>query len=128
LTLEAYPDTTFEGEVEMIGNLARSKYHTGGPNVFDVKVGLASVDPRFRPGMKVKVEVVVEVLEDAVFVPIESVFEREGETVVYEKGTTGFDPRAVQTGRRNDTHVAVLSGLEGGERIALVDPFVEIEG
>lgn len=122
LTLEAYPDTSYDGHVVRIGTLARSKYATGGPNVFDVSVEPDSVDSRFRPGMKAKVEIIIEVLEDKVFVPIEGVFEKDGTPVVYVRDGNSFRERQVGVGKRNDTHILVRSGLEGNEEIALLDP------
>jgi HlyD family secretion protein len=122
LTLEAYPDTSFEGHVRTIGNLARSKYPDGGANVFDVSVALNEVDPRFRPGMMTRAEIVVGVFAEEVFVPIEAVFGSEEGPVVYVRRGGSFEERQVQLGRRNDTHIIVESGLEGSEKVALVNP------
>jgi RND family efflux transporter MFP subunit len=122
VTLEAYPDTTFKGHVRTIGNLARSRYYDGGPNVFDVHVELGQMDPRFRPGMKAKVEIIVDALEDQVFVPIEAVFDNDGRTVVYAKRGRTFAAHEVEVGRRNDTHVVIHSGLDDVETLALTDP------
>ncbi len=121
ITLEAYPDTSFTGHVERIGNLARPKYYTGGPNVFDVWVRLDKIDERFRPGMKTKVEIIVDVADSVVFVPIEAVFEDNGVPVVYVR-QGGFKRREIEVGKRNDTHIVVKRGLKGGEEVALVKP------
>jgi multidrug efflux pump subunit AcrA (membrane-fusion protein) len=128
LTLEAYPDTSYEGYVSKVGNLARNKYFTGGTNVFDVSVQPDSVDARFRPGMKTKVEIIVDVLEDEITVPIEGVFEKDGQPIVYVKVGSSFQERSVEVGKRNDTHIVIRSGLEGTEEIALVDPMEKREG
>jgi RND family efflux transporter MFP subunit len=128
ITLEAYPDTAFAGGVSKIGNLARRRFFTGGPNVFDVSVNLDSLDDRLRPGMKARVEIVVDLFGDRVSVPIEAVFEREGGMVVHVRRSAGFEEVDVTTGPRNDTHVVILEGLEGGEKVALLDPAEDIEG
>jgi HlyD family secretion protein len=127
LTLEAYPDTTFRGNVSNVGNLARTKYYGSGPNVFDVDVSLDSIDPRLRPGMNVKVEVIVDTFADEVYVPIEAVFSRGGETVVYVKSGGAFKEQPVAVGKRNDTHIIVHDGVEASEEIALVDPLQKRE-
>jgi len=127
VTLEAYPDTAFYGIVGDVGNLARTKYYGSGPNVFDVQVDLDEINPRFRPGMKAKVELIIDTFEDEMFVPIEAVFSRGGETVVYVRSGGAFEERPVVVGKRNDTHIIVHDGLEASQEIALVDPLEKPE-
>jgi multidrug efflux pump subunit AcrA (membrane-fusion protein) len=128
VTLEAYPDTSYEGRISKIGNLARSRHYTGGPNVFDVSAELDSIDARFRPGMKTKVEIIANVIDDTISVPIEGVFEKDGQPVVYVRTGGSFHERQVEVGKRNDTHIVIRSGLEGTEEIALIDPMEKREG
>jgi multidrug efflux pump subunit AcrA (membrane-fusion protein) len=128
LTLEAYPDTSYQGHIYKVGNLARSKYYTGGTNVFDVSVAIDEIDDRFRPGMMTRVKIIIDVLDDEIFVPIESVFEKDGVPVVYVKSGRSFEERPVGVGRRNDTHIVITSGLAAGEEIALEDPTEKGEG
>ena len=128
LTLEAYPDTSYHGRISTVGNLARSKHYTGGPNVFDVSVQPDSIDSRMKPGMKTKVEIIAEVFDDAVYVPIESVFEKGGRPVVYVRAGGSFEEHEVEVGRRNDTHIVIRRGLEGTEDVALMDPMEKREG
>jgi HlyD family secretion protein len=127
VTLEAYPDTSFPGRVSNVGNLARTKYYGSGPSVFDVEIDLDRMDPRFRPGMKVKADVMVDRFEDEIFVPIEGVFSVGGGTVVYVSRGGSFEERPVSVGKRNDTHIVVLDGLDGSEEIALANPFEKRE-
>jgi HlyD family secretion protein len=127
LTLDAYPDTTFQGHIDKIGNLARSKYYDGGPNVFDVSVELDQTDARFRPGMMTKVKIMIEVFQDQVFLPIEAVFDSPQGTVAYVKRGSSFEERLLQVGSRNDTHIIVRSGLESGEEVALASPVEKSE-
>jgi RND family efflux transporter MFP subunit len=125
LTLDAYPDTSYVGRIGKIGNLARSKYNTGGPNVFDISVDLDEVHPTFRPGMKTRVEIMIEEFEETVSVPIEGVFEEDDAPVVFVTSGSSFEKRRVEVGKRNDTHIIIVSGLKGTEEIALADPTEE---
>jgi cobalt-zinc-cadmium efflux system membrane fusion protein len=90
-------------------------------------VDLDEIDPRFRPGMKVKVDVTVDTFQGEIFVPIEGVYSLGGETVVYVRRGGTFEERPVVVGRRNDTHIIVHDGLDGSETIALVNPFEKRE-
>jgi multidrug efflux pump subunit AcrA (membrane-fusion protein) len=73
--------------------------------------------------MTCQVDIIVQQIPDVVYVPIESVFERDGKTVVYVMGSRTAKKREVDLGERNTTHIIVTKGLEQGERIALRDPF-----
>jgi multidrug efflux pump subunit AcrA (membrane-fusion protein) len=92
-----------------------------------VEAVLDQSDPIMKPGMTVKVEVVVERIADVVYVPLESVFERGDGMICYVSNNGSFDEREVVLGKRNDNFVVVEEGLEEGERVALRDPNLPLE-
>jgi Cu(I)/Ag(I) efflux system membrane fusion protein len=72
------------------------------------------------------VDVHVDIPYDATLaVPSEAVV-RSGlrNTVFVETSTGVFEPREVQTGRRIGDRIAIVSGLDAGERIALSSTFL----
>jgi multidrug efflux pump subunit AcrA (membrane-fusion protein) len=71
--------------------------------------------------MTARVEIEVEERANAVFVPIEAVFEREGRSVVYVSARRPR-PREVVLGPSNADFVVVEEGLSRGERVLLRDP------
>ncbi|MBD3401708.1 efflux RND transporter periplasmic adaptor subunit [candidate division GN15 bacterium] len=125
ITLDAFPDKQYTGIVTKKGTLARKKDHNSKINVFDVEITFQDQDDDLKPGMSAASEIVIDRLQDVVSVPLESVFERDGETVVYLEGG---DRREVTVGRRNDMKIEIVDGLEGGEKICLVDPNLDAEG
>lgn len=125
VTLDAVPDKTYMGEVVKKSTLARRKDQNSKINVFDVEVAMLEKDDQVKPGMSASGLVVQDRVEDVVKVPLEAVFEKSGKTVVYLENK---DEREIQVGRRNDMEIEVLSGLEGGESICLVDPTLEEPG
>jgi HlyD family secretion protein len=126
VVLDAHPDTTFRGTVTKIANLARTDYQTN-INVFDVEVTIQGTDQRLKPGMSAKTEIIIEKIPNKVWVPIESVFEKDGKTVVYAMKSKKPKKVEVKVGRRNDTDVIIESGLKGGEKVCLRDPTVKME-
>lgn len=126
IKLDAYPEPTFHGKVTKISTLARRKDWNSRINVFDVEVTLDSADPKMKPGMSAKADIVVEKIPNSIWVPIEAVFEKEGKTVVYLMGSRSKKVE-VEVGKRSDTHVAITKGLKGGEKVALVDPTQKLE-
>ncbi len=120
--VEAYPELELEGQVSFIGTLAQEEQ--GGPagKYFQVTVLVKEVDPRLRPGMTARVEVLVEQLQNAVFVPLESVFERGGRRYCYVLRGRKPEVQEVLTGPSNENHIVIEAGLEPGERLLLRDP------
>ena len=123
--VDAFPDKTYRGVVTKKGTLARKKEPGSKINVFDVEVAILDQDPALKPGMSASGKVILQELHDVVSVPLEAVFEKENKTIVY---LANKKPREVTVGRRNDMFIEIRSGLEGGERICLVDPTREEPG
>ena len=128
LTLDALPGKTYSGAVQEISSLATeaSPWETSGTpgrKNFEVtiKINTSGVSP-IRPGMTANVEIISDRVKDTVYVPIEAVFEKEGKRLVYVKRGASFVPREVETGKRNETFVAIRRGLRKGEVVALKDP------
>jgi len=59
---------------------------------------------------------------DGILLPREAVHEADGKNVVYVKQAGAFVPRAVEIGASNDTQVAVTSGVQAGDEVALEPP------
>lgn len=127
---EALPDRELHGRVETISRMARADF-TGGwppPRNFDLTVSLDESDARLRPGLTVTLRIAVDRLRDAVTVPAEAVFERNGEEIVYVVAAGGPQSRRIAIERRSGERVVVRSGVAPGEQVALIDPAVEQSG
>jgi RND family efflux transporter MFP subunit len=124
--VDAYPGLQLGGSVSFIGTLAQEERRDGGApgsgKYFQVTVELEGTDPRLRPGMSARVELVVEKVESARFVPLEAVFERGGRyfCLVVERGQPR--PREVLTGTSNEHFIVIEAGLDPGERVLMGDP------
>jgi len=125
VTLDAIPDIEFTGRVTKKSTLARRKESGSKINVFDVEVKIIEKDERLKPGISASCRIVIERLQDIISVPIESVFEKEGNTLVYLANKKKQD---VTVGQRNDMYIEVTDGLQGDEEICLVDPTLEEQG
>jgi RND family efflux transporter MFP subunit len=121
IKLDAFPDREYHGTVASISTLARKKNYESELNVFDVDITVTESDEWLKPGMSAKLDIIVDRVPNAIWVPIEAVFDREGKTVVYV-GARNPRPVEVEVGERSDTDVIIKSGLQGGETICLNDP------
>lgn len=83
----------------------------------------SDVDILLRPGLLADAEIVVKEVKDTLYLPAQGVFQVNNEPTVYVEMDDGtFRPREVKLGERTEAQVAVLSGVDEGERIALAPP------
>lgn len=120
--VEAYPDLKLTGKVKLIGTLAREERDRRGSKFFGVTIEVNESDPRLRPGMTARAEILVDRRPSALTVPLEAVFDRDGRSIVYLLDGRSFEPRTVALGPSNRDFVVVEKGLAKGDRVALRDP------
>ena len=123
VSLDSFPDRIFKGKVERVASIGTKKDWDAKIKTFETIVSLNDTDARMKPGMTCMVDIIIEKIPDVISVPIESVFEREGKTIVYAMGSRSPKRKEVALGKRNSTHIIVTQGLSAGEKIALRDPF-----
>ncbi len=75
-----------------------------------------------RPGLLADVEIVVEKIPNAINIPAQAVYEKEGKNVVFVQSGKGFEERAVKLLRQSESTMVISEGLKAGEVIALSDP------
>jgi HlyD family secretion protein len=121
IMVEAFPDTTFTGKVTKKLPLAAQT----GPWDPDVKVYTTDVTFErthdfLKTGMTGKVEVLVDELQDILYVPIQSVVTEADETrICYVMASKHVEKREVETGWFNDNFVEIRAGLTEGEKVLL---------
>ena len=122
--LDAIPDRQFTGTIEEISTLANEDFSAGWPipRNFDVRIILGQSDPRLKPGMTAQVTVIVDRVRDALAIPVQASFQKEGETLVYVWSGSNFRPQPIEISRRSGDRILVAKGLQPGDRIALQDP------
>ena len=82
----------------------------------------AGVQILLRPGLLADVEIVVEKIPNAINIPAQAVFEKEGRNVVFVQSPKGFEERVVKLLRQSESTMVISEGLKAGEVIALSDP------
>ncbi len=76
IEIDAFPDTTFKGEVVEIGNTAIYTSSTDQSTNFKVKVIFIDKNDKIRPGMSATVDITSNLIKDAVSIPYSSVVMR----------------------------------------------------
>jgi multidrug efflux pump subunit AcrA (membrane-fusion protein) len=75
-----------------------------------------------KPGMSVKVEILVNKVENCVYVPVQAVSPDGGKQVCFIPHGLKQERREVQVGEFNDEFIEVKSGISEGERVLLRPP------
>ena len=120
--LEAFPDLRLSGRIATVGALARTPFdrQLDGKR-FDVVVELDPTETGLRPEMTARVDILVGERQDVVRVPINTVFEENGMTLVNVLRGRRVERRQVELGEQNQHFVEVVAGVSEGERVMLVD-------
>ncbi len=82
----------------------------------------SDVEVLLRPGLLADAEVIVEHIQDTLYIPYQAVFEEGAENIVYILEGSRLRARRVRLGRRSESQVAVVEGLAEGDRISLYRP------
>jgi HlyD family secretion protein len=123
ITMDAFPDLTLAGQVDGIGTLALKDPEMPTPEkYFDLTIKLDKTDPRLRPGMTARVEILIGEVEDALVIPSHAVFVEEGNTYCYVMADGRPVRRRITVGRQSVDEVEVLQGVLAGEAVYLAVP------
>ena len=85
----------------------------------------SQIDVLLRPGLLSDVEIIVEKIPNAINVPTQAVFEKDGKPVVYVKTERGFEARNIQIFKRSESVMVLTGGVKPNDVVALADPFAK---
>lgn len=124
---DAFSDSIFTGVVSSVANLAINKEGSSKIKVFPVEILINQTNKNLLPGLTVSCRILIEKIEDVLFIPLEALHNEAGKNIVYKKTTGGYDKIEVETGERNSDFVVVIKGLEEKDKVALSNPFLDKE-
>lgn len=124
---DAFSESTFTAIVNSVANLAVNKDRNSKIKVFPVEVYLDQTHENLLPGLTVSCRLIVDEIEDVLYVPIDAVYAEGDKFYVYRKSGGGYDKTEVETGASNSDYTIITSGLSERDEVALVDPFYKPE-
>lgn len=98
------------GKISWVGPLVGEATRTA-----KARVVLANPDGTLRPGLFVTAQVAVADTPVGIVIPKSALQTFEGRTVVFVQDEDGLEPKPVQTGRENASHVEIVEGLKSGQ-------------
>ncbi|MCL1857042.1 MAG: HlyD family efflux transporter periplasmic adaptor subunit [Kiritimatiellaeota bacterium] len=119
---KAVPDLILNGEITNIASAATPtlQWDPSSPKVYVTRVSTDRADPRLIPGMTVQADILVEHITDVLHLPIEAVYNREGQAYVRALKGKAVEERPVQTGRFSTDYVEIIDGLLEGDTVLLI--------
>ncbi len=124
LRVDAFPDRVLTGTVDRVAVLADSANMFMNPDlkVYPTTIRIDGVYDWLRPGMSAEVEILVDTLNDVVYVPIQAVSYAGDDQFCYVTSNGVVSRRKVTTGRYNEEFIEISSGLSAGDEVLLLPP------
>ena len=122
IRVDALPGHVFNGKVTTKAVLPSSAdaWLNPGLKVYEVALEFDDSEAALRPGMSANAEILIEQLQDVLYVPIQSVqTDAAGRHYCYLENGQRVE---VTLGSRSRSYTVVASGLKEGDRIQMVPP------
>jgi len=125
LKIDALGAREFQGRVSFVAVLPDQNSWWANPNtrLYRTEVQILDGIPDMRPGMSCQIEILVEDVNDATYVPVQAVFRSGGDNIAFVPLPGGkYDERKVKVGRYTNNWVEIVSGLQVGDLVTLTAP------
>ena len=122
--IDAFPDERLTGVVTKVAVVADSANAFMNPDlkVYPTTIKIEGTYDWLRPGMSAEVEILVDKLEDVIYVPLQAVTYWDDKRVVYVDNFGNPERREVEVGAFSDSFIELTSGLRAGEEVLLLPP------
>jgi HlyD family secretion protein len=120
--IDAHPDEVLPAKVKTVAGLAARDFWSGNSQAkFPATFKLEQNSPDLRPGISAMVKVHGTRLNNVLYLPAQSLFDKEGKQIVYVKSGDDFSPTPLKVKYRTESRI-VVEGLAEGTEVALVNP------
>jgi len=104
-------DLQTEGTIAFVSNIVAET-----SRMAFARLTIVNPDGRWRPGLFVTGQIVIDEVSAKVAVPKEALVRLDGQTCVFLETDRGFVPQTVVVGRSNDTSVEITTGLKAEQK------------
>jgi len=120
--IDAHPGEVLPAKVKTVAGLAPHDFWGGNSQAkFPATFQLERNSPDLRPGISALVKVHGVRLSDVLYLPAQSLFDKDGKPVVYVKHGDDFQATAVKVKYRTESRI-VIEGLPAGTEVAVINP------
>jgi len=119
ITIDAFPEKAFMGSVSFVANIGEILPNSSD-KVFEVQIKIEGSDPLLRPSMTTGNKILIKMVRDAVYIPIECV--QAGVDSIPFVYTKNGQKQIVILGEANEKNIMISKGLEPGTMVYLNNP------
>tara|TARA_R100001143_G_scaffold63387_1_gene70116 strand:+ start:55347 stop:56678 length:1332 start_codon:yes stop_codon:yes gene_type:complete len=119
--LDAIRDKKLTGNVTAVANIGEQRPNSHS-KVFEVKIEINESDTTLRPAMTTANEILIETIEDVLYVPLESVHTIDSEHFVFKRDGLQMTMQQVIMGSTNENNVVILEGLTENDQVLISMP------
>lgn len=120
--IDAHPGEVLPAKVKTVAGLASRDFWSNSSQAkFPATFQLERNSPDLRPGISALVKVHGVRLNDVLYLPAQSLFDKDGKPVVYVKHGDDFQATAVKVKYRTESRI-VIEGLPAGTEVAVINP------
>ncbi len=120
IKIDAFPDYEYEGTVVNVANIGEELKEYDA-KVFEVNIELAKIDSFLRPAMTTSNEIVTDVLQETIGIPIEALH-NDSIPFVYKSANGKIVKQEVVIGPSNNNEIVIDYGLAEQDEIYLSVP------
>ena len=119
LGLDAFPEKRLSGDVIKVANVGEQRPNSDA-KIFQVNIVLNERDDLLKPSMTTSNQIITDVQENVLYIPIEGLFNQDDSiTYVFKKSGLSAEKQEVMVGSTNTNEVVIIAGLNEGEQIYL---------
>lgn len=122
LILESQPDRPLGARILRVDAFPKRRVPDVPTQYFTTVLAIDGSTAGLKPGLRARVDIVLDDLPRALTVPRQAVFRRDETTIVYRRAGERFEPVEVILGAGTPGRVVVEKGIAAGDVLALRDP------
>jgi multidrug efflux pump subunit AcrA (membrane-fusion protein) len=119
--VDAFPDKKLTGVVTEVANIGEQMPGSDA-KVFEVLIDVNESDTILRPAMTTKNEIITDVIDSVLYVPLEALHNDDSLTYVFTDRHSRIMKQEVEVGQSNENEIIILSGLSADDEVYLSIP------
>lgn len=116
--IDAFPEKKYTGQVLEVANIGEQLQNTDA-KVFEVTISVDQSDDIMRPAMTTSNQIVTDVYDDVLFVPLEAIHNEDSLSFVYTRNNR---KQIIVPGETNENYIIIEQGLDEDDEVYLSVP------